>query len=191
MSASSQGQAEALVTLVGNAIYKHQVETARKRAASFAIDLNRIRRVFTTAFAESDRSAAILLFALAEDLMLHCLREYLNANVPGGWKSVTDANGVLATASDRITILHLLFWIRGATSADLRLLKSIRNRFAHHADVDSFDDPKIRGWVSSLSPYETPALATFDPSELASWPKPTSRELFFYARDFHHFAFSA
>jgi hypothetical protein len=172
-------QEEELVQRVADAMYKQQVDQARAKVAAYVIDYDRIRRVFKVAHEESDRAAAILLFALAEDLMLEGLRRNLNPKVSGGWKAVTDGNGVLATASDRITMLHLLRWIRDGTCADIGLLKSIRNRFAHHADVDSFDDQKIRGWVSTLSPREKSLERVFGAEKVAAWPKFTAKRLYF------------
>lgn len=170
---------EELVSRVADAIYKSQVDRARELAGAYEIKHDRIRRVFQTAFNESDRSAAILLFSLAEDLMLEGFKKYLNPGVLGGWKTVFDGNGVLATAADRITMLYLLHWIRPSTCADLSILKSIRNRFAHHADVESFDDHKIQGWVSSLNPREQGAMNAFPPEDVSKWRKFTTRELYF------------
>jgi hypothetical protein len=164
---------------VADAIYKSQVDRARELAGAYEIKHERLRRVFEVAFSESDRSAAILLFSLGEDLMLEAFKKYLNAEISGGWKTVFDGNGVLATAADRITMLHLLHWIRPGTCADLGILKSIRNRFAHHADVESFEDTKIRGWVASLSPREQSAFKAFSPDEVAGWRKFKARELYF------------
>jgi hypothetical protein len=165
---------EELVSRVAQAIYGSQVNEARKTVAEQDLGLERIRAAFETAIIEADRSAAILVFALAEDLMLSGLRRNMNDNVAGGWKAHAEGNGVLATASDRIAILELLWWIKSHTAADLRLLKAIRNRFAHHADVGSFGDTKISGWVSTLSDCESvlkrvlpqKALQKFSPREL-------------------------
>lgn len=143
-----------LIERVGKAIYENVVSRAKKRVGASNLYLERITSAFEAARSEADRLAAILLFALAEDLMLECLKQHLNPKVNGGWKSVSEGNGVIATASDRIVLLELLYWIRPRSGADLRLLKAIRNRFAHHAEVSSFDDRKIAGWVSSLTPYE-------------------------------------
>ncbi|WP_462122347.1 hypothetical protein [Methylorubrum thiocyanatum] len=110
--------------------------------------------------------------------MLNCFRANLNNEVSGGWKSITDGNGLLATASDRIALLDLLSWVRPHLVKDLRLLKSIRNRFAHHADVNSFDDNKILGWISSLEQYEQLADALWPASQRADWRKLKPRELY-------------
>ena len=136
---------------IGFEYYKGMVGDARKAVAEHDLQLDRIKSAFLAAYEEADRSAAILLFALAEDLMLGCFKQHFNQNVAGGWKAITEGNGVIATASDRIALLELLHWIRPSTGADLRLMKSIRNRFAHHADVHSFNDKTVRGWISTMS----------------------------------------
>lgn len=163
---------------VAAAIYGVAVKSARDQVDAFDFQLSRITSVFNVAASESDRSASILLFALAEDLMLHALRHNMKGNCSGGWDAVTSGNGVLATASDRITILELLRWIRPKTGAQIRLIKSIRNRFAHHSEVSGFEDPKIRGWVSTMHAGETAALELFPADDRAKWRKHTPREIF-------------
>lgn len=163
---------------VAKAIYGSMVAEARTRVERYDLQLERLRRVFSKARNESDRSAAILIFALAEDIMLDGFKANMNPSVSGGWKAVVEANGILATASDRIMLLQLLFWTRNATCQDLRILKSIRNRFAHHSEVDSFSDTKIRGWISSLSPREAPTFTVFSQDEVRDWRKFNDRELY-------------
>lgn len=149
---------DTLVGRVADAIRASVIRQAQLRIEQYAFPLKEIESVFGIAQREADRSASILLFAFAEDLMLDCFKAHMNSSVHGGWESVTGGNGVLATASDRISLLELLYWIRPSTGADLRLMKSIRNRFAHHAGVHSFNDSTVTGWISSMSPHERPAL---------------------------------
>ncbi len=152
-------EGDSMEVRVARAMYGSAVERVRQHAAELDLQPERLRRVFKTARSEADRSAAILVFALAEDLMLDAIKRYLNADVRGGWAEVTSGNGLLATANDRITLLCLLRWIHPSVYADLRLLKSIRNRFAHHAEVSSFDDSVIRNWIGAISHTEASALA--------------------------------
>lgn len=141
---------------VAQAIYGSLVEQARKAASERDPDVARIRRVFDAAFRETDRSAAILVFALAEDMMAEGLRQNLNNEIRGGWSSALEPTGLLGTAANRITLLHMLDWIRPETANDLLTLKSIRNRFAHHAELDGFTDQKIRSWIANLQRVEEP-----------------------------------
>ena len=161
---------------VAGAIYKVAIQSALKHMEDYDFQLDRLRRVFGIIDIESDRSLAILIFALSEDLMLVSLKHYMIGKVKGGWEEVASGNGVLATANDRITILELLAWIRPEIAKHLRLMKSIRNRFAHHADVNGFEDGKIRGWLSSMDHIEVPVLRAMEESEAE--PLKTPRALF-------------
>lgn len=144
--------------LLAGRIYGHAVERVRSAAAEHDVQCERLSKTLEAARSEADRSAAILLFALAEDLMLSGLKQHLSGQVKGGWDDVSSGNGLLATASDRITLLALLGWIHPAVYDGLRTLKSIRNRFAHHPDVIGFDEQKISGFVSALAPLEKTTL---------------------------------
>jgi hypothetical protein len=159
-------------------MYDAQVVETRKVTAGVDVETQRLRRVFSTACEESSRSAAILLFALAEDVMLSAFKRHLNPDVAGGWKSIAEGSGVLATASDRIALLELLFWARKSVCADVRPMKAIRNRFAHHADVDTFEDAKVRGWVSTMTAHEKPALEGLKDAERARSKPYAVRKLF-------------
>lgn len=178
MASDALEDEDTVLNRVARAIYGANVSHAREQAEQHDLQLDRLRRVFSAAQTETDRSVAILIFALAEDLMSEGLKANLNTGVKGGWAAVTEANGVLATASDRITILELLFWVRADTCEDLRRLKSIRNRFAHHADVSSFADQKIAGWISGLSAREKPVFRLYDEKERSNWRKFNARELY-------------
>jgi len=146
------------VNTVAGRLYGHHVGIVREEAATYDIQAERLRKTFSTARAEADRSAAILLFAMAEDVMSHGLKKHLRGQVAGGWEGICNGNGLLATANDRMTILALLGWVSPLVYADLRIMKSIRNCFAHNPDVTGFDDNKSRGFISSLSPREKDAL---------------------------------
>ena len=97
---------------------------------------------------------SILLFALAEEMMLDCLAKRMNTSAKASWKQAIGTGGLLSTASNRLTLLELLYWIKPQTGADLRLMKSIRNKFAHHADVHEFSERQILGWITSMTKHE-------------------------------------
>ncbi len=108
--------------------------------------------------------------------MLGGLKANLNPDVWGDGKSVAGPNGPLGTASNRLMMLQLLYWIRDSTAQDLRRLKAIRNHFAHHPDVAAFSDPKIASWIDALQPWEKPLIthpdfSHFDPGPLSSRQK--------------------
>jgi hypothetical protein len=171
-------EGDSMEVRVARAMYGTAVDSVREHAAKLALQPERLRRVFRTARSEADRSAAILVFALAEDLMLDAIKRYLKAGVKGGWAEVTGSNGLLATANDRITLLCLLQWIHPVVYADLRLLKSIRNRFAHHGDVSSFEDTVIRNWIRAISANESAPLAAAAGAEAGHPTQPNARQSF-------------
>ena len=167
-----------IVSRAAEAMYQAQVDEVRRQLLVCDLQLARVREVCEAAMKESDRSAAILLFALAEDLMLTGFKANMNSKVSGGWKSVTEGNGLLATASDRISLIELLMWTRTSTVHDLRLMKSIRNRFAHHSDVSSCSDQKIAGWISTMTDHERVLKKLVSDNTLPELPVLSTRSLF-------------
>lgn len=143
-----------LLNKVADALMSAHLAQARERLSKHEFPFERIEKAFEVACAEADRSTSILLFAVAEDLMLECFKANMNPSVRGGWNAVAEGNGVLATASDRIDLLELLYWTKPNTCKDLRLMKAIRNRFAHHSEVHSFEDIKVASWIASMSHHE-------------------------------------
>jgi hypothetical protein len=162
---------DSLASVGFRAYYHHLVQGIRKAVAEIDLQPDRVKRVFAAARAEADRSAAILMFALAEDLMLTAIHRHCNTEIPGGWKDVTEGNGLLATASDRLTFLFIVNWIHPATHANLRLMKAIRNRFAHHADVEGFSDAKIMGSIGSMFAIEKAMIKGVSEEQLPQRPK--------------------
>lgn len=172
------GSTPSLREEVARAIYDVQVKGARALVDKYDFQLDRIKRVFGVLVSETDRSLAILLFALAEDFMLNGLEFNMKENCPVGWESATSGNGVLATAQDRISILELLAWITPVVAAQLRLMKSIRNRFAHHADVNDFEDEKIIGWISTMWPADKPVFELIPKYSWTEFPRISTRQKF-------------
>lgn len=153
---SPRGNDPREVERVAKAIYEVQVNAARSGVAAIKFDLDEMKRVMDVAISESDRAAAILLFSYAEDMMIEGIKRNVNGDIKGGFASLIAPNGLLATASDRITFLATLRWIDKPTYAAMNLLRSIRNRFAHHVVCDSFDDKVVSGMITSLPNFERP-----------------------------------
>lgn len=161
---------------VAKAIYGVGVAAARAHTESLELPIERITKALDRACAEADRSSAILIFALCEDLMLDAFKRYLSLPPKGQWDDVTGGNGLLATANDRLTLCSMLGWIPPLIYQDLRVLKSIRNRFAHHADAEDFDDPTIRSWIANLRSSEKGVFERFP--QLIGDQKLSSRQSF-------------
>lgn len=153
---SPRGHDHDEVERVAKAIYKVQVNSARQGVGAIKFDLDEMKRVMNVAISESDRAAAILLFSYAEDMMIEGIRRNVNGDVKGGFPALIAPNGLLATAHNRITFLAALRWISPPTYAAANLLRSIRNRFAHHVACDSFEDKVVSGMVTSLPDFEQP-----------------------------------
>lgn len=161
-------------SMVAGKLYGHHVGIVREEVAKYDIQADRLRKTYAAAREEADRSAAILLFAMAEDVMLHGLKQHLRGEVAGGWDEISSGNGLLAAANDRITLLALLGWIQPLVYSDLRIMKAIRNRFAHHPDVIGFDENKVKSFIASLSPQEKAPLSAAD----AAGERLTPRQLY-------------
>jgi hypothetical protein len=158
------GLSEGDIKELTDALYGHAVDRAKERIVTADLQLERIERIFSQARLEADRSSAILMFALAEDMMLSCFKNHFNPNVSGGWETITGVGGLIGTAANRLVLLELLYWITSKLANDLRLMKSIRNRFAHHADIIGFQDQKISSWIASMQQIEKPLA-----SKLEGW----------------------
>jgi hypothetical protein len=149
------------------------VKEAETSAAKHEIPLDKITAAISEAIAVPDRTAAIVIFALIDDLMIFFLSKYLNPGLRGGLGVLFERDGLLSTAHRRITLSAALYWINSGTYNDLDLLRNIRNRFAHEVSVRSFTDDRVRGYVASLAPgearlYESEIGANFRPKDTLS-----------------------
>lgn len=100
---------------------------------------------------ESDRgcalfSAAHLDRALSDLLYVSMIYEPKKIE-----KDLFDFNAPLHTFSSRIRMAYYLGKISKATRRDLDLFRDIRNKFAHHPNVISFDDESIANKCRELS----------------------------------------
>ena len=94
--------------------------------------------------AESDRGCALFATAYLDK----ALSDLLFVSVVSGptkkiEKDLFDFNSPLGTFSSRIKMAYYLGKISMESRRDLDLLRSIRNTFAHHPTVVSFDDESI------------------------------------------------
>ena len=150
-----------LTTKVARAIYGVGVAKVRESVSKIDLEIDRLNLVFERALIEADRSSSILIFALIEDIMIASIKKNLFCPMRGSWDDVTGGNGLLATANDRLDLISILGWLQERTYKDILILKSIRNRFAHHADVLDFSDPKMMSWISNLFGRESHILKMY------------------------------
>lgn len=147
------------VQRVAAALYNHALNTVRAQVEATDCKPERLSAILELARNETDRSAAILIFSMAEDILHDAYTRLLNPDLKGGINTLLDGNGALATAHNRIAMAAALRWIGPLTYKSLGLLRQIRNRFAHDVDATSFDDERISGWITSLHKYEDAAVS--------------------------------
>jgi DNA-binding MltR family transcriptional regulator len=153
-------QTPEMVERVAKALYDSAVRQAFDAVSAAPVDIEKIGRVLDEVRASSDRAAAILLFALIDDLTIFHFSRYLNHDIRGGVASLFEANGMLSTANNRFTLAAAMFWIDQETYADLHIVRKIRNHFAHETEISSFDHERVNGLIHSLSHSESPILKT-------------------------------
>ncbi|MFM2149694.1 MAG: hypothetical protein RLZZ187_2000 [Pseudomonadota bacterium] len=143
------------VEVVGKAIYGVHVQAARSALDDLELPYQHISAALTEARdASDDRTAAIVLFALLDDLSIRLIQRNLDPNVKGGISRLFDGYGFLSTANARMTMAAALRWIDPRTHNELDLLRRIRNEFAHNVAVRSLADDPVAGWLSSMQPTE-------------------------------------
>ncbi|HYK01290.1 MAG TPA: MltR family transcriptional regulator [Thermoanaerobaculia bacterium] len=101
---------------------------------------------------ESDRAAGILSAAWLDNYLGQCLRYFLvqdaeTVKLVGGDKQ-TDRP--LSPFKVRARALFSLGLMSKDALADVSLIVSVRNHFAHHPSVTSFDDEQIKSWCNGL-----------------------------------------
>jgi hypothetical protein len=114
-----------------------------------AIDSPDAARPFFDALkGESDRAAAVLAAAFLESALEELLRK---AIVPNASKDLFRSFGPLSSFGGKIDVSHALGLINDEERDDLRIVKSIRNDFAHDADhALSFASGAVKDRVMAL-----------------------------------------
>jgi len=114
---------------------------------------------------ESDRAVALISAAYLDD----ALEQVLAAHFVGG-KSVIQSlfdspNAPLGTFSSRVLMAHAMGLVDVRTFGSLEAIRKIRNKFAHLSSQFDFDDPTVKGLISTLElpcvlPDPLPDLST-------------------------------
>lgn len=111
--------------------------------------INKLVEIGRTYDKESDRAAAILCASFFEHRLEVGLRTVLVED------SVTDrlfdAYAPLSTFSAKIDFAYSLGYVSQKAYRNLGLIRKIRNHFAHHPDITSFDVSPVRDWSKSLT----------------------------------------
>ncbi len=99
---------------------------------------------------ESDRGCALFATAYLDKVLsdlLYCSVVYEPKKID---KELFEFNSPLGTFSSRIKMAYYLGQISKVTRRDLDLLRKIRNKFAHHPTVTSFNDEDVANQCREL-----------------------------------------
>jgi len=138
------------------------LEKARQRASAVAIDLAHLQAVLAEVMKESDRGAVILLFGYIDDTLAALFRRMLNGEIKGGVDSLLQPTAMLGAAHNRLLLAASLWWIDKGTFAEISIIRSIRNAFAHKVGTSRFEHEPVRGLVASLPNIENDLRALFE-----------------------------
>jgi DNA-binding MltR family transcriptional regulator len=104
---------------------------------------------------KSDRDVALALAAYIDDA-LHAMyrRLLLDEGKPNGTfiQSLLKGYGPLSNLSARIDMAYALGWLGPRVRARLDTIRDVRNQFAHHYKIDSFEHSDVAGKCDKLRP---------------------------------------
>lgn len=139
-----------LRTRVAEAIYRTSLDQATQEINKKTLVLSDVENAFLEAYEANDRACAIIIFALADQLLIDIFSCHLIKPSKEFHSKILGDNGILPTASSRITMTYALAWITPNTYHDLNLMRKIRNRFAHEMKAKTFSDHAMSGLLSSF-----------------------------------------
>lgn len=150
MATSEQSLRERVLEAMQKSLRSRVFEVLEQR--EMMIDAKECIDLIRSLERESDRAVPIVLFGYLDGLLVGLFEAELNPSIPGGASSLLDGMAPLSTASSRINVAQGFYWISDQVADQLRLLKSIRNEFAHNP-YTTFDAPKVQGWIASNEMY--------------------------------------
>ncbi len=107
---------------------------------SFGDQLN---RTFEEVFKQTDRASAIVSSALLEELLERLLLAFL-IDHQSVERDLFDGMSPLSTMSAKINLAYYLGLLEQSEFEDLKLIKNIRNDFAHSFEGINFETQRIR-----------------------------------------------
>jgi len=137
---------------------------------------------FQSVRTESDRAMAIIIFSFIEERLGGLLREAMSPDIVGGPATLFEGFGPLSTASARIELAAALYWLSPETYHNLRLLRKIRNGFAHGPFVGNFEEAKIRDLLNAMDPLEDRVFEAFSIDKVNLDRAGTSQRIAFLLR---------
>jgi hypothetical protein len=97
----------------------------------------------------NDRGACILISANLENALDAALQQVLTPP----YDDMFEADGPLATFACKISIAHAFRIIGPVTKENLRLIRHVRNAFAHAKIPIEFKTPEVKALIDDLLPY--------------------------------------
>jgi DNA-binding MltR family transcriptional regulator len=101
----------------------------------------------------AERALAITLPVLLEELLEQILRLSFRPD-----KQITAEffrpTGPLGNFGAKTRMAYMMNLMDENTYRDLLIISKIRNRFAHHIELKSFDDPTVREWIRPMDCYK-------------------------------------
>jgi DNA-binding MltR family transcriptional regulator len=104
---------------------------------------DQLNRTFDEVFKQTDRASAIVSSSLLEELLERLILAFLLDNEKAK-KDLFDGMAPLATMSAKINIANHLGLINKNEYEDLKIIKNIRNDFAHSFETINFETQRIK-----------------------------------------------
>src|ERR1700733_12022769 len=133
----------------------------KQRASRFDLErVDHIRTGLVHILEGDDRAAAIIGGAYVETALEQVLRSHLCGD-PKAMESIFGPQGYLATFAAKIDMCYALGFVGKQTHTNLKLMKDIRNRFAHsiveltddeELTAVSFSTKPVSSWCDSIKP---------------------------------------
>lgn len=100
----------------------------------------------------SDRAVALVGGSLVEHTLFSALCRKLELSEESDAAEQLEGDrGPLATFDLKIKMAEAIgVFGKNTTGHDVKLIKKIRNEFAHNMNLAGFDDQKVSGWVASM-----------------------------------------
>lgn len=130
----------------------------------------------------NDRTVAIVCLAHLEDVLSDALRIAfvgLRPAMDGELFGGGGGNAPLGTFRNKVIVAEAIGLVAQEFAAELRAMATVRNRFAHRMDVESFDHDGVRDWCDRLVFLDRRNLLFS--AALVLLPDPTRRERFVYS----------
>jgi DNA-binding MltR family transcriptional regulator len=104
---------------------------------------DQLNRTFEEVFKQTDRASAIVSSALLEELLERLVLAFL-IDHQSAKRDLLDGMTLLSTMSAKINLAYYLGLLEQSEFEDLKLIKNIRNDFAHSFETISFETQRIK-----------------------------------------------